>query len=133
MSGIITGEQIEFANRSRLIVRLFELGYEVFVPVIDAGVDLLAYRGSDRNLRPIQLKTRWTIDKKYLGRDIWIAFPSERLGDWFLAPHDELVRLGEGRGYCRTSSWVDKRLYHLTPLPQALALAMDQWRLSTRS
>ena len=128
-----SGAQIEFVNRSRLIARLFELGYEVFVPVIDTGVDLVAYRPADKAVKLVQLKTRWTIDRKYLDRDIWIAFPAEEYGDWFVAPHDALVALGEQRGYCKTASWTDRGLYHLAPLPPALAEAMAQWRISTRN
>ena len=128
----ITGQQIEFANRSRLVSRLFELGFEVFVPIIDTGVDLAAYRAEDKALRLIQLKTRWTIDRKYFGRDIWIAFPAERVGEWYLAPHDEMVSLGEARGYCATSSWKDRGLYHMSPLPGPVAEAMQHRRVTTR-
>lgn len=128
-----TGQQIEFANRSRLVARLFELDYEIFVPVIDTGIDIVAYRPDTKEFKLIQLKTRWTIDRKYIDRDIWVAFPSEKIGDWYIAPHEELVRLGEERGYCRTSSWLDKGLYHRAPLPAALSEAMAKWRISTRS
>lgn len=101
------------------------------MPVIDTGIDLVAYRPSDREYRLVQLKTRWTIDRKYLDRDIWIAFPGEQPTEWFMAPHDALVRLGEQRGYCATSSWQDKGQYHLSPLPAALADAMGPWRIVT--
>jgi hypothetical protein len=31
----------------------------------------------------VQLKGRWNIDKKYIGRKVWIAF--HHLGRWYLA------------------------------------------------
>jgi hypothetical protein len=33
------------------------------------------YREQETVLRKVQLKSRWTIDRKYMGRDIWVAFP----------------------------------------------------------
>jgi hypothetical protein len=126
----VSANHVEFANRARLITRLFELGFGVYVPVIDEGIDLVAYREADKHFRAIQLKTRWTIDKKYLGRDIWIAFPDDQTQDWFLAPHDEMVKLGEDRRYCVTKSWVDRGLYHLAPLGHELRIAMSSWRVS---
>lgn len=45
----------------------------------------------------VQLKGRWTIDKKYQGRNVWIAFHDG--GHWYVAPHDELVRLAQGYGH----------------------------------
>lgn len=129
MSGV-KGAHIEYANRARLIARLFELGFGVFVPVVDEGIDLVAYRENDGYFRAIQLKTRWTIDKKYLGRSIWIAFPDDQSEDWFLAPHDEMVKLGDMRGYCSTKSWVERGLYHLAPLGHELRIAMSGWRVS---
>jgi hypothetical protein len=65
----------------------------------------------------VQLKGRWTIDRKYLGRDIWVAFP---VGvDWFLMPHDKMVRAAPT--YTATTSWKDGGIYHAArPRPDVL-------------
>ena len=42
------------------------------------GADLLFYRSSDGNVMKIQLKGRVTLDKKYSGKDLYIAFPSKK-------------------------------------------------------
>ena len=47
----------------------------MFLPVYDGGVDFIFYRESDGEIRKVQLKGRWPIDRKYVGRDIWVAFP----------------------------------------------------------
>jgi hypothetical protein len=61
----------------------------VFLPLYDDGVDFIIYRERDRVFRRVQMKGRWTIDRKYHGRDIWLAFPIGQ--DWYLVPHDEMV------------------------------------------
>ena len=36
------------------------------------------------------LKGRWTIDKKYIGREIWMAFPIN--DDWYLMRRDDMLQ-----------------------------------------
>ena len=120
----------EVINRQRLIAIALERGYNAFLPVYDGGIDFILYRedgkGGPADLKKVQLKGRWYIDKKYLGRDIWIAFPE---GDnWYLAPHDELVRIGTGVGFTKTKSWVEGGAYGRKGLSKNLATAMDPWR-----
>jgi len=107
---------IEVINRNTVVSLALDQGYNAYLPVYDGGVDFILYRESDGDLRKVQLKGRWTIDRKYLERDIWVAFP---IGDrWFLAPHDAMVKMGEARGYTRAASWADKGNYSL-PNPSA--------------
>ena len=56
-------------------------------------------------LHKVQVKGRWTIDRKYIGRDIWIAFPIG--SDWYLVPHDVMVAWAEADGATKTASWID--------------------------
>lgn len=79
----------EVINRNTVVSLALQQGFNAFLPVYDGGVDFILYRESDRELRKVQLKGRWTIDRKYLGRDIWIAFPM--VGDWYLMRHDDMV------------------------------------------
>jgi hypothetical protein len=53
------------------------------------GADFLAYHLDGATTLKIQLKSRITIQKKYLDKDIWIAFPHK--GFWYLLKHDTLV------------------------------------------
>ena len=62
----------------------------------------------------MQLKGRWTIDKKYIGRNIWVAFPDR--GVWYVAPHDEMLRLGQR--HTGTESWI-KGTYSKSPLSKS--------------
>lgn len=126
-----SGQVIEVINRQRLIALVMERGYNAFLPVYDDGIDFILCRedgkGGPADMRKVQLKSRWTIHKKYLGRDIWIAFPDGE--DWYLAPHDDLVALGDEAGFTASSSWAQKGTYHRAPMSSHLREVMKNWRI----
>ncbi len=126
-----SGQVIEVINRQRLIAIAMERGYNVFLPLYDDGIDLILCRedgkGGSADLRKVQLKSRWTIHKKYLGRDIWIAFPDS--DDWYLAPHDQLVDIADEAGFTSSASWTDNGTYHRAPMSKQLQQAMGCWRI----
>ncbi|ARU18368.1 hypothetical protein A9D14_18660 (plasmid) [Croceicoccus marinus] len=95
----------EAINRNTVISLALEQDFNAFLPVYDGGVDFILYRESDGVIRKVQLKSRWTIDRNYVGRDIWIAFPHS--DDWYLMPHDEMVAQAEAEGITKTASWID--------------------------
>ena len=66
----------------------------------------------------MQLKGRWTIDRKYVGRDIWIAFPIS--GEWYLIRHDDMVSTAEAQGFTRTSSWTESGTYNFSSPSKAV-------------
>ena len=55
------------------------------------GADFLAQHIDGFNFIKVQLKGRLTFDKKYIGKNIFIAFPY--LKSWYLFNHDELLDL----------------------------------------
>ena len=65
----------EVINRNTFVSLALAEGFNAYLPVYDGRVDLILYRGRDGLVRKVQLKGRWTIDKKYPDRDIWMAFP----------------------------------------------------------
>jgi len=99
----------EVINRNTVITLALGQGFNAFLPVYDGGVDLVLHRESDNKLHKVQLKGRWIIDKKYVGRDIWIAFPIN--GEWHLMPHDKMVEFAELEGITKTKSWVEGGAY----------------------
>ena len=84
------GNVTEVINRNIVVTLALRMGFNAFLPVYDNGIDFILYRAADDRILKVQLKSRWTIDRKYLGRDLWIAFPAGE--EWYLAPHDELVK-----------------------------------------
>jgi hypothetical protein len=78
----------EVINRNTVVSLALEEGFNAFLPVYDGGIDFVLYRERDGLVRKVQLKSRWTVERKYVGRDIWIAFPIG--ADWYLTPHDQM-------------------------------------------
>lgn len=71
-------QQTEIIGRNWLINELMLAGYEVSIPLRDNGVDLIVGLPDFPWMLPVQLKTstnrKIAIDKKYLGRNIGIAY-----------------------------------------------------------
>lgn len=110
----LSSDAIEVVNRNALVTVALGQGYNVFLPVYDNGIDLILHNEASGDTKLVQLKGRWTIDKKYLGRNIWIAFQDR--GAWYVAPHDEMVE--HGTKHTTTASWT-KGTYSKSPLSKA--------------
>jgi hypothetical protein len=106
----------EVINRNTVVSLALDEGFNAFLPVYDSGVDFVLYRECDGLVRKVQLKSRWTIERKYVGRDIWIAFPMG--SDWYLMPHDEMLAYAETDGVTQTASWIEGGSYS-RPRPSA--------------
>ena len=117
----------EIIQRNELTTLLLRQGYNVFLPVYDEGIVLIAHREADDDLKLIQQKSRWTIARKYVGRNIWIAFRDRR--EWFIAPHEELVRFAEAAGYTATESWTERGSYHVKAMSRDLRERCEKYRL----
>lgn len=122
--------RIEVKNRNALTDLLLDLGYNVYLPVLDEGIDLIAHHEASRDTRLIQLKSRWTIAEKYRNRNIWIAFPDGR--DWFLLPHDEMIEWPEVAGYTATESWT-RGGYSTAHLSRALRQRCRSFQLTAEA
>lgn len=109
----------EVINRNALVSLALESGYNAYLPVYDGGVDFILYREADGDLKKVQLKGRWYIDRKYVGRAIWIAFHVD--GRWYIAPHDDLVAMGDRFGFTQSASWTEGGAYSC-PRPSKIML-----------
>src|ERR1039457_2201301 len=91
----LTARQKELFNFQKIAALLADYGYNCIKLADDwQGADFLAYHIDGTTTLKVQLKSRVTIDQKYTGKDIWIAFPHK--GYWYLIEHDRLVeKVGE--------------------------------------
>ncbi|OTN87597.1 hypothetical protein A5819_000043 [Enterococcus sp. 7E2_DIV0204] len=84
----------EHRNFLKLAAVLVDYGYMCsWLPVDNEGADFIAVHCKTNDVFKIQLKGRITVDKKYYGKGILIAFPKsnrEPLKNWIIVPHDEL-------------------------------------------
>lgn len=84
----LNNKQKESYNYQKLSGVLANYGYTTYRMHDDFnGTDFLAI-GVNGDVLKIQLKSRCSIDKKYLNKNILIAFRKE--SQWFLYPHDIL-------------------------------------------
>lgn len=119
----------EVINRNTVVSLALAQGFNVFLPVYDGGVDFIFYRESDGLLHKVQLKSRWTIDRKYIDRDIWMAFPVA--GDWYLMPHDKMLATAEADGRTtKTTSWIEDGNYSRKTPSAAAVAACAQYRFA---
>lgn len=92
------------------------------------GADFIANHIDGTFLR-VQLKSRWGIYKKYEGKDLWIAFPSD--GVWYLIKHDEMVEQVKSlTNATQTPSWLKENGTYTNPsIPSVLREALAPYRL----
>ena len=102
--GLLNSRQRESHNYQKVSAALADYGYATIRLHDDwAGADFIAQHQSGSFLK-IQLKSRPVLDKKYMGKDIVIAFPSS--GIWYLFEHDAMLAHLQGAGHVvGTQSW----------------------------
>ncbi len=86
------------------------------------------HKDGDYTLR-VRLKTRPLIDRKYVGKGLYMAFPLD--GVWHLIEHDHLVELaGKHTAWLVSPSWTGALgQYHTDSPPLALATALRPFAL----
>ena len=126
----------EVINRNVVVSLALEQGFNAYLPVYDGGVDFILHREAQpgrpettTDTRKVQLKGRWTIDKKYIGRDIWVAFPVD--DDWYLVPHDEMVAIAENyTGALQVHSWTGGGVYSWPKPTKAMMAQCETYRFA---
>jgi len=123
----LNGRQKEVYNFHKVAGVLADYGFNCMKLADDwHGADFLAYQmlGGTETLK-VQLKSRITIDKKYIGKDIWIAFPQPDA--WYLIEHDILVeKVGQATNWLNTESWITRGQYSSDkPSPALLGTLSD--------
>ena len=108
-------KQKEIYNFQKLSSVLAEYGFNCIKLHDDwQGADFLAYHKDGNQTLKVQLKGNLTISKKYVGKEIYMAFRVK--GTWYLVPHDELVKAVEQNApsWLKSSSWNQGRGYGST-------------------
>ena len=119
----LNARQQENFNFHKVAARLADFGFTSMRVTDDfEGADFIALHVDGETMLRVQMKGRLTLDRKYVGRGVHVAF---RLDDrTFLYPHDEMVERVEASGRMTgTASWDVRGSYHW-PRPPAWAAAM---------
>src|ERR1035438_8723668 len=110
--GRLSAKQKELFNFQKIAATLADFGYNCIKLADDwQGADFLAYHKDGSDTLKVQLKSRLTIDQKYIGKSLFMTFPLA--GAWYLVEHEELVVLaGKYTGWLETDSWKERGQYH---------------------
>jgi hypothetical protein len=102
----LNGKQKEQFNFQKLAATLAEYGFNCIKLMDDwLGADFLAYHVNKADTLRIQLKSRITVQQKYSGKEIWMAFPFK--GNWYLLPHDILIeKVKANTKWLDSDSWI---------------------------
>ncbi len=127
----LSSKQKEVFNFQKVAGALADYGLNCIKLADDwQGADFLAYQKDGEQTLKVQLKARVTIDRKYLGKDLYMAFPHN--GIWYLIHHDELVRIaGETTNWLRTPSWREHGGYSSANPNQEMLAGLSDFSLKT--
>ena len=111
----LNARQKENYNFHKVASALAEYGYNSLRLNDDwQGADFIAIKGEE--MIKVQLKGRFTIDKKYLGKEIYIAFIEDEVMKIY--DHDEVVNSLTG-SILETESWKVNGNYSWPKTPNA--------------
>jgi hypothetical protein len=103
--------QKEIFNFQKVSGLLADYGYNCIKLADDwQGADFLAFHVDGSNTLKVQLKSRMTISKKYIGKSIYMTFPINNY--WYLIEHDSLVLTIEScTTWLNSDSWLNQGSY----------------------
>lgn len=125
----LNARQKENYNFHKVAARLADYGFNCLRLTDDwQGADFIASHIDGETFLKVQLKGRLTIERKYVGKDIHIAFNEN--GDWYLYPHDEMSKFIDTANRINNSrSWRDHRSYSWPSPPKWIAEKLKDYRL----
>jgi hypothetical protein len=128
----LNSRQQENFNFQKLAGHLADYGFYCMRLSDDwMGADLIACHTDGKTILRIQLKGRIVVDEKYIGKGLYIACMDRKSpGDWFIYPHDELLRTAQECGALATSKiFQSDRVHNWRFAPKYLAQALEPFRV----
>ena len=111
--GQLTGKQQESRNFHKVAAALADYGYDSIRLCDDwEGADFFALHIDGKTVLRVQLKGRFGFDKKYRGKNLWIAFRDNKTGKIFIYQHDKLLSRFIAHFEKNSSDWRNKGKHH---------------------
>ena len=128
----LNSRQRENYNFQKISAVLADYGFSTIRLSSDwQSADFIAQHLGGTTFLKVQLKSRLTLEKKYIGRDLHVCFPSGR--DWYLFPHDKLMRMVlDDSTIGHSASW-EKGAYSYRTLSRQMKQRLAPYRLSVTS
>ena len=93
------------------------------------GADFIAQHVNGETFLKVQLKGRLIFDKKYAGKNLYIAF--YEADTWYLYPHDELLELVLSQSNIgATRSWQKSGMYSFPQLSRQLLETLAPYKIT---
>ncbi len=107
----LNAKQKEIYNFQKVAWELSDYWYNCIKLADDWNwADFLAYHIDGQETLKIQLKSRITIDKKYIDRDLFMSFPIKNT--WYIIEHDVLLKIVEkSTNWLDSTSWLENNSY----------------------
>ena len=110
----LNAKQKENFNFHKVAAALADYGYDSMRLNNDwQGADFIAVKNDE--MLKVQLKGRFTIDKKYIGKDIYVAFIENKIIKIY--EHDKAIKMLP-KNILDSSSWSDKGGYSWGQTPK---------------
>ena len=127
--GNLNSRQKENYNFQKVAAELADYGFNCMWLNDDwQGADFIACHIDGNSFIKVQLKGRLTIDKKYNGKEIYIAFNQD--GQWYIYPHDQLqeklLKIGLMSG---SRSWDENGGYSWPNIPKNILEYICQYAI----
>jgi hypothetical protein len=126
----LDARQKENFNFQKLSAVLADYGYLTIRLSADwNGADFLALHIHGETLH-VQLKGRLTFEKKYLGKNLYIAFSDN--GNWYLLPHDEVMNVllsNKKPDIVNSRSWMELGVYSFPSLSKNIRQTLEPYRI----
>ena len=92
------------------------------------GADFIAMHIDGNTVLRVQLKGRLDFNKKYVGKDLYVAFSEDNR--WYLFPHDEVLEMALAQtGISTTKSWEEKGNYNFPAMTSGMRQLLSAYEL----
>ena len=125
----LNSRQQENYNFQKVAGELADYGFNCLRLTDDwQGADFIACHIDGDTFLKVQLKGRLTIDSKYCGKNVYIAFLDN--GDCYIYPHDDVMSAILAMDKINNSrAWQDTRAYSWRYLPKWAVAMMSEYKV----
>lgn len=119
----LNSRQQENYNFQKIAAALADYGFNTIRLSDDwQGADAIAINIDNKSQLKVQIKGCFTLDNKYIGKDIWIAFQDKQSKINYIFPHDELI-------YLKSDYLSKHKNFFTTHLSKSMADLLEQYKL----
>jgi hypothetical protein len=121
--------QQENYNFQKFAGRLADYGFNCLRLTDDwKGADFIAIHAEGEHILKVQLKGRLTIAKKYINKNLHIAFRNEK--EFYIYGHDEMLCwIDMNEKATQTKSWLDRGLYDYKNLSSKMKTKLKDYKI----